>query len=216
MEKISKIKKEIKEISQEIKNLTDSEFKSLVNTGAFNELLLSISNPNDSKKYENLQERLLKNKNRLSFLALLRFAIGENYSFKGNVEGKSVYLSPFHYQWLDNGVIFTQGKDKWAGMIGFYDNDGDLYYAKSKRGFEGGDKIDLRRDLFFDFFYQKIENMKEIDSKQKKEIIKKVKEIESEEKPEKRIAKFLKWLDGKSDRIWYHAVKAFFDSLFSS
>jgi hypothetical protein len=213
---LPRIKNNLKIICEEIKNLTDLEFKSLVETGIFNELLLSIHNPSNSKQYKNLQERLLKNKNRLSFLAFLRFAIGENYSFKGNVEGKSVYLSPFHYQWLDNGVIFTQGTDKWKGLIGFYDKEGDLYYAKSKRNLEQGEKIDLRKDLFFDFFYQKIENIKEMDSKYKEKIIKDVKEIEADKTPQKKIARFLKWLDEKSDRVWYQTVKAFFDSIFSS
>lgn len=214
--KIEEIRKEISENCKKIKRLTDLEFKKLVETGIFNEILFSISDPNDSEHYENLQERLLKNKNRLSFLARLRLFIENNYSFKGNVDGKSCYISPFPYQWLNHGVIFTQGVNKWIGLIGFYDNMGDLYYAKSKKNFKEGDKIDLQKDLFFDFFYQKIENMNEIDSKEKKEIIERVKKIETEKEPKKRtsnISKFLRWLDEKSDRIWYQTVKALFDSL---
>jgi len=152
---IKQVEKKIRESCSGIKDLSDLEFKELVNTGVFDKLLLSISNPKDSKKYKNLQERLLKNKNRLSFLALLRHAIGENYSFRGNVDGNPVYVSPFHYQWLDNGVIFTQGKDKWKGQISFYDNEGDLYLTKSKRNFNDGDAIDLRKDLYFDFFIKR-------------------------------------------------------------
>ena len=154
MEDIKQIEKKIKEACSKIKKLSDVEFGELVNTKVFDKLLLSISNPKDSKKYKNLQEHLLKNKNRLYLLARLRYVICENYSFKGKVGETSAYVSPFHYQWLDNGIIFTQGKNKWQGIIGFYDNEGDLYFAKSKRNFEGGDTIDLQKDLFFDFFYQ--------------------------------------------------------------
>jgi len=212
----SPIEKKITEICKEIKSLSDLEFGKLVATGVFDKLLKSISNPKDSKKYKNLQERLLKNKNRLSFLALLRYAIGENYTFKGKVGKKSCYISPFHYQWSDNGVIFTQGKDKWQGLIGFYDNDGDLYYARSKRNFKPGETINLEKDLFFDFFYQKIQNMNQINPADKKEILEKVEEIEKENRPTKKkilILRVLKWLDGKSDRIWYQTMKACFDSL---
>lgn len=214
--KIERIEKKIKEACSEIKKLSDVEFGRLVDTGAFDTLLRSISNPKDSKKSKSLQEHLLKNKNRLYLLARLRYAIGENYSFKGEVGETSVYVSPFHYQWLNDGVIFTQGKDKWLGTICYYDKDGDLYLARSKRNFNEGDTIDLRKDLFFDFFYQKIQNMEQIDSGDKKKILNKIEEIEKEGETEKKrnlILKFGKWLDDKTDRIWYQTVKAFFDSL---
>lgn len=216
MKNIKQIEKKIKEACSEIKKLSDADFKELIDMKVFDVLLLSISNPKDSKKYKNLQEGLLKNKSRLSLLARLRYVIGENYSFKGKVGKTSVYVSPFHYQWLDNGVIFIQGKNKWRGAICFYDNDGDLYLARSKRNFNGGDTINLKKDLFFDFFYQKIQNMEQIDSADKEEILEKAEEIEKEGEPKKKrslISKFGKWLNDKTDRIWYQTVKAFCDSL---
>lgn len=215
IKKVNQVEKKIKESCLGIKSLSDLEFKKLIDTKVFDELLQSILNPKDSKKYENLQEYFLKNKNKISFLASLRQVISENYAFRGKVGENSVYVSPFPYQWLNNGVIFTQGKNKWNGLIGFYDNEKDIYFAKSKRDFKGGDKIDLKKDLFFDFFYQKIKDMGQINSIDKKEILEKVEKIRNEDKPSKiknLIKKLGLWLDGKSDRIWYQTVKAYFDS----
>lgn len=216
MKNIKQIEKRIRDSCLGIKRLSDLEFKELVNTKVFDKLLLSILNPRYSKRSKNLQEYFLRNKNRLSFLALLRYVIGENYVFSGKVGKNSAYVSPFHYQWLDNGVIFTQGKDKWKGLIGFYDNEKNLYFARSKKNFKGGDKIDLKKDLFFDFFYQKIRGMDQINPVDKKEILDKVEKIRNENKPSKvktLILKFGKWLDGKTERIWYQTVRAYFDSL---
>jgi len=55
-----------------------------------------------------------------------------------------------------------------------------------------------------------------MNSQDKKEIINKVKKIEKENKPTKKkilISKFGKWLDDKTDRMWYQTVRAYFDSL---
>ena len=58
--------------------------------------------------------------------------------------------------------------------------------------------------------------MNQINPADKKEILEKVEEIEKENRPTKKkilILRVLKWLDGKSDRIWYQTMKACFDSL---
>lgn len=211
-DKITRITKKFKEINLAIEGLNDEQFKELINTKIFNDLLLSILDPKSSKRHENLQDFFLKNKNRLSFLALLKHAINENYSFSGKVNDKSVFISPYPYQWLDGGVIFLQGPEKFAGLIGFYDSNKELSYAKSKRDFKPGEKIDPSKDLFFDKIYQKISEDNSLSSEQKGKIIDKLEEAKAEKDPIKKKSIF----DSISkivDRAWYQMNRAFWDSV---
>ena len=157
---VKKIQIKFNEINSSLKKLDDKQFKELMGTKFFDDFLLSILNPKISSKYDNLQEFFLENKNKLSLMARLRHVITENYSFRGKVNDLPVFVSPFHSQWMDSGVIFLQGKEKFSGLIGFYDSNKDLYFAKSKRNFNAGDNVDLKKDLFFDFFIRKLTMIK--------------------------------------------------------
>lgn len=214
-ENIKTIKAKFNEINSSLKNLDDEQFKELIATGIFTNFLTSILNPKISSKYENLQEFFFKNKNKLSFMAGLRYVITENYSFKGNVNNSPVFVSPFHSQWIEGGVIFLQGENKFTGLIGLYDSNKDLYFARSKKDFSSGESIDLRKDLFFDFIYQKINKDKELDDEQKKQVIDKLEDIKNEKDPKKRKSKFegIKDIIGKA---WYLSNKAFWDSVWEN
>ena len=132
----------IKELSIILRQLSDSEVVELLGTGAFNELLNAIFDPSDKSKYPDLQEFLLANKGRALLVALLRHAITHNYSFKGvSQDGESGFLSPSHVQWFPDGVMFLQGKERFAGLIGLYREDKTLLYAIAARDFEKGEEL---------------------------------------------------------------------------
>lgn len=83
----------------------------------------------------------MKNKQGLRFLTLIRLAIQMNYSIKGIVNGKvDVFVSPFHNQWFENGVMFTQGEKRFEGIIGLYEN-GIVKFGVASRDVKEGDNM---------------------------------------------------------------------------
>ena len=131
-----------KELSDILRQLADREVIELLGTGSLHELLNAIFDSSDTSNYPDLQEFLLANRGRASLVALLRHAITQNYSFKGvSKDGKSGFVSPSYFQWFPDGVIFLQGKERFAGLIGLYREDKTLLYAIAARDIEGSEKL---------------------------------------------------------------------------
>jgi len=71
---------------------------------------------------------------------LLRHAITHNYSIKGTVEGNPVFVSPDFHQWFPGGVMFLQGKNRFEGLIGHYQN-GEVKFAIAARDVRGREQL---------------------------------------------------------------------------
>ena len=140
--KIDKGKELLKELSSMTKFLSDEEVAEVLGTGLLDDLLTSILDPDDRKKSNTLQDFLLANKYRSTVMALLRLAITTNYSFKGTSDkGESGFVSPYHLQWFDDGVMFVQGKKPFDGLLGCYRSDGKVSYAIAARDASEGDLL---------------------------------------------------------------------------
>jgi hypothetical protein len=103
-------------------------------------LLNSILDPSDINKFPNAAEFFLANKNRSSLLAGVRYAITLNYSFVGHKDGKTGFVSPYNFQWFDDGVILQEGTEPFAGLIVLY-RDGNLSYAVAARDIGPGEEM---------------------------------------------------------------------------
>jgi len=127
-----------KELAGILRQLSDREVLDLLGKGSLNELLNAIFDPSDKSNYPNLQEFLLANRGRALLVALLRYAITQNYSFDGvSQDGKSGFVSPSYIQWFPDGVMFLQGKERFAGLIGLYRDDKTLHYAIAAKDIVG-------------------------------------------------------------------------------
>lgn len=135
-EKIERGKQIIKELSGILRGLPDSEVGELLGTGPMADLLEAILDPSEVKKYPNIAEFLLANKNRAWLLAQMRYAITLNYSFKVIKEGQEGFVSPDFHQWFKEGVMFLEGKERFAGFIGLYRNK-EVKYAIAARDVRG-------------------------------------------------------------------------------
>lgn len=151
-EKIERGKQIIKELTYILQELSDPEVGKLLGTGAMDDLLRAILDPSKVNNYPNIAEFLLANKNRASLLALTRYAITQNYSFKGIKEGQEAFVSPDFHLWFEDGVMFMEGKERFAGFIGLYRNK-ELRYAIAARDVRGGEQ--MGKD---DFEFIKIED----------------------------------------------------------
>lgn len=107
------------------------------------------------KDYPNFAEFFLQNKARSTILALIRYAITMNYSFKGKKDGREAFVSPEFRQWFDDGVICLEGKEPLTGFITLYRNK-ELTVAIANRDIEKGE--DIGKD---DLKFIKIEEAKE-------------------------------------------------------
>lgn len=116
-ERITNAKKLIKDVSEILREVSDDEVAKILGDGCldFFYVLFFIL-----KENLEIYEYLLENKNRGTLIALLRHAIAQNYSINGTVDGTPVFVSPSHMQWYDDGVMFTQGKERFGGLIGLY------------------------------------------------------------------------------------------------
>lgn len=140
MSKVENAKKILNELTEIIKNSTDDEIYEILGKGILNDFFIAILEPRKISEYPNIAEFFFHNKNRLSILALIRHAITNNYSFKGKKDGQEAYVSPDFRQWFKDGVMFLEGKEKFAGFIGLYKN-GKVRYAVSARDCKGGENI---------------------------------------------------------------------------
>lgn len=136
-------KKIVEDLVDILKQSTDSQIMDLLGDGALDQLLKSIFDPREEKEdYPNLQEFLLANKWRATLVALLRYAITHNYSFKGITEdGKHSFISPSYIQWFDDGVMFLQSDKRFEGLIGLYRKDKTLSYAVVARDIRKGEQF---------------------------------------------------------------------------
>ncbi len=151
-DKKQQIQKMLKEVNKLIKNIPDRQIPDILGDGILSDFLQSIvkPKPKSKAKKQNMYDYLLKNKNRLAILAFIRFAIQINYSIKGKVNnGIDVFVSPFHLQWFKDGVVFTQGKEGFKGLIGLYQNK-KIKFAVAARDFKKGEDIGPNDFLFID------------------------------------------------------------------
>ena len=130
-----------------IKESDDEEIKELLGDGNINNLLLAI-HPEKITSEQTIYDYFLENKNRLYLLALIRYAITLNTSLSGTLDvGKKVFISPMHIQWYDDGVMFTQGVERYSGSIALY-KKGNLSFSVSSRDINEGENME-KEDLFF-------------------------------------------------------------------
>ena len=72
------------------------------------------------------------------------------YSFKSiNKEGQEVFFSPEHNQWVEDGVIFLLGTERFAGGFVLYRNK-ELRFAKTTREIRVGEQIGPENIIFID------------------------------------------------------------------
>lgn len=140
-EKIERGKQIINELSDILQQLSDVEVGILLDTGTMHELMLSILDPSKAKEYPNIAEFLLANKTRSTLFAFIRHAITQNYSIKGkNKEGIEGYVSPYFVQWFEDGVMFLEGQERFAGLIGLYHNK-EVRYAIAAKDARPGEEL---------------------------------------------------------------------------
>ena len=139
-EKIERGEGLFKELVEILKALSDSEVGKLQATGVINDFFRAILEPLKVKEYPNIAEFLFANKTRATLIAMMRYAITHNYSFKVTKEGQVRYVSPDFNQWFEDGVMFLEGKEPFAGFIGLYRNR-ELRYAIAARQMRGGEKV---------------------------------------------------------------------------
>jgi len=80
-------------------------------------------------------------------VALLRYAIQQNYSMSGTVNGRPCFASPDFRQWFDDGVMFLQGKERFAGLLGLYQN-GQVKFPVVRQDIRGGEDVGPDNLLF--------------------------------------------------------------------
>ncbi len=129
----------LSEAADIIRSAEDRDIPALLGEGIMDSLLKAIAAPKTNND-QTIYEYLLENKHRLTILALTRHAIHMNYSLKGKVGEIDVFVSPNYYQWFDDGVMFLQGKERFLGAIGIY-QDGRVKFAIMKRDVGKGGSI---------------------------------------------------------------------------
>jgi hypothetical protein len=134
---VNKAKKLLAEVSNIISDASDIEVAEILGDGVLNGFLNSILDPNHKG---DIYGYLLENKNRATLIGLLRFAINQNYSFKGNVGETAVFVSPNYFQWYEKGVMFLQGTKPFEGLFGLY-IDREVKFGVSARDAKKGDKL---------------------------------------------------------------------------
>lgn len=117
--------------------------------------LAPVKSGRGTGQYE-LYDYLLKHKNGLQIVALIRHAITHNYPIQGTVNGEKCYVSPDYAQWYDDGVMFLQGIERFAGQIGLYQG-GDLKFAVAARDIAAGEH-DLGPDAFLFLSIEEFQN----------------------------------------------------------
>ena len=76
----------------------------------------------------------------MQLLALVRLAIQKNYAIKGKVGETNVFVSPWHIQWHEDGIMFLQEEKQFEGLIDLYQN-GRVKFGLATRMILGGDKL---------------------------------------------------------------------------
>ena len=123
----------LKELTSLLSKLTDEEIGILFNSNSINSLLYSILNIKEFKNYSTIANFLLAKKKRSQIIALLKYFIDTNFTFKVTKYRKILgYVSPNFIQWFDDGVMFFEGSKPFSGAIGYYNGE-ELKYPISYR-----------------------------------------------------------------------------------
>jgi hypothetical protein len=147
-EKVARGKQIIDELVNILSDLSDPQIAQLLGKGEVSNILKAILDETKLHQYPNIAEFLLDNKNRAHLLALLRYVITRNYSFKGTKEGHTAFVTPHYNQWIDDGVLFLEGEKPWEGLLGLY-RKGQLSYAVASRDVKAGESFDEREFFVF-------------------------------------------------------------------
>lgn len=142
------IAEKAKELADAIRALSDAELLQVFQDDTVNALLASLLPP-PFDKHTSIYDYLLANRNRMALAAGIRHAITMNCSVKGSVDGTDCYLSPSHIQWFQDGVMFLQGKERFAGLIERY-LGGKIDVAVAARTVRGGESMDVNDFMFID------------------------------------------------------------------
>ena len=151
----------LREAASIIRSKADSEIPALLGDGIVDEFLGAMA-PRKSDTGQTIYDYLLANKHRLQLVALLRHAIHQNYSISGTANGHRCFVSPDFHQWFDDGVVFLQGKERFAGLIGLYQN-GQVKFAVAARDIRAGEDMGPDDLLFLNIDeYRQLESEKAI------------------------------------------------------
>lgn len=137
----------LKEAASIIKRKNDGDIPKLLGDGILDEFFWSLA-PRKTDKEQTIYDYLLHNKNRLALIASLRYAITANYSIQGKVNDRTCFVSPHYLQWYDDGVMFVQGKERFSGLIGLY-QDGKVKFGVMARDIKAGESNIGQGDLLF-------------------------------------------------------------------
>ena len=154
-ERITEAKSLIREASEIIQGVSDVEAAKILGDGVLDLLLHSILELRTDFPEISIYDYLLQNKYRATLVASLHHTITCNYSIKGNVDGKPVFVSPNFHQWFKDGVMFLQGEKQFEGLIGLYQN-GEVKFAIAARDVREGEQLGPD-----DFIFISIEEAKE-------------------------------------------------------
>ncbi len=127
------------EVCEIIRSADDSHITTLLGDGIMQTFLEAIAKPK-SNNDQSIYDYLLENKHRLQLLSLVRLAIHNNYSIRGKVDSHDVFVSPHHIQWYEDGVQFLQGKERFEGLMGLYQN-GRVKFGIANRDMRGGESF---------------------------------------------------------------------------
>jgi hypothetical protein len=111
--------------------------------------LFSALLPKPYDKSVSIYDYLLDNRTRMTLAAGVRHAITMNCSVKGQVDGMQCYISPSHRQWFPDGIVFLQGKERFAGLIERY-LDGKIEVGVAARTVRGGESMGVNDFMFID------------------------------------------------------------------
>jgi hypothetical protein len=148
MDRDETIRQKVKELAEAIGVLSDGDLAKVFQDDGINEFFRALL-PKPYDKSVSIYDYLLTNKTRMTVAAGIRHAITMNCSVKGRVEGTECYLSPSHLQWFPDGIMFLQGKERFAGLIERY-LAGKIEVAVAARTVRGGDVMGVNDVMFID------------------------------------------------------------------
>lgn len=130
-----------------LESLAESERVDLLVDGHLERLISAIAPrvPSGSNVYA----YLLEHKAGLCLLAQLRLTINNAYSVRGKADGQDVFISPYPYQWYEDGVMFLQGREPFTGLVGLYEEN-RIKFAIAARAVSRGEALGPQDFLFVD------------------------------------------------------------------
>ena len=144
----SHIDEALRRVISLLQGADDEDILALLGDGILDDFLQAIAEPKvpgQSTPYE----YLLANKHRLQLLALLRIAITRNYSIAAKANDLDIFVSPTELQWFPEGVMFVQGQERFAGLLGYYEA-GRVRFAIAAKDARPGEPLGKDHFLFVD------------------------------------------------------------------